>query len=128
MAGEARRLIIRCAVAPDGVLRALLAAVDFDRPIRAIALERAISVVLARPHQREPHVLFRDVMHRLVAGLLATHRVRRIGDDLAGEGDAHAAGLGQQTDAMVGLCLIAGGGGWRGWAPLFRESCRRGAA
>jgi len=43
------------------------------------------------------------------------HRVRRIGDDLAGEGDAHAAGLGQQIDAMLGLVLIAGAGSpWLG--------------
>src|SRR5690348_3912519 len=44
VAGQPLRLVIRRAIAPDGVFRNPLvaAAADLDRPIRAVALERAI--------------------------------------------------------------------------------------
>src|SRR5438105_3292481 len=120
MTGEAVGFVIRRAITPNRVLRLLLVAalLDLDRPIRAIALERAIGLVIGRPHQLEPHILFWNVMHRLMTGLLATHRGIRVGDDLAGESDAHTAGFGQEIDAVLGLLLIAVGGICHGWAPL----------
>src|SRR5579864_7587678 len=53
--GEPSRLVIRGAVPPDRVLGLLLraAALDFDRPIRAIPLERAIALVLGGVHEIE---------------------------------------------------------------------------
>src|SRR5580704_5773272 len=122
MTAKPRRLVIGRAIGPDSVLRARFAAVELDRPVRAIALERAIGVMLGRPHQIEPHILFRDVMHHLVAGLLAAHGMRRVGDGLAGEGDAHAPRLGQQIDAVLGLFHIAGGGVRHGLLLSIRQA------
>ena len=107
-----RRLVIRRAVSPHGVDGLLRAAgpFDLDRPVRAFALERAIALVVGRPHQIQPHVLFRDVVDRLVPGLLATQRRGAVGDHGAVEDDAHPPCLGQQIDAVLGLFRIAGGG------------------
>src|SRR6266851_2610850 len=120
MAGQPHRLVIGRAIGPDRVLRALRAGTvaDFDRPIGAVALERAIGVVLGRPQQVEPHVFFGQVMYRPVAGLLDAQRGGAVGDDLAGEGDAHAPGLGQEIDAVLGLGGVARGGVRHDWAPL----------
>src|SRR5436190_1988666 len=125
MTGEAIGFVIGRAITPNRVLRLLLVAalLDLDRPIRAIALERAIGLVIGQPHHLEPHILFWNVMHRLVTGLLATHRGIRVGDDLAGESDAHPAGFGPQIDAMLGLLLVAGSGVRHGAA--LRSSANR---
>src|SRR5437899_6926998 len=60
MAAEPDRLVIGGAIGPDRVLRTLRAGTvaDLDRPIGAVALERAMGVMLGRPHQVEPHVFF----------------------------------------------------------------------
>src|SRR3954470_10576132 len=73
MPGHPRRLVIRRTVSPDGVdgLFPTLGTLGRDRPIRAVALERAIALVVGRVQQFEPHVFLRDVMDRLVPGLLA---------------------------------------------------------
>src|SRR5579864_2772356 len=105
--GQPNRLIIRRTISPDGVFR--LAAVDLDRPIRAVALERTIGLVLGRPHQIEPDILLGNIMDRAVAGFLDAQRAFAVGDYGAGEGDAHPPGLGQQVNPMLGLCGIAGG-------------------
>src|SRR5712691_8169466 len=86
VAGEADGLVIGRAVAPDCVFRP--AAIDLDGPIRAVALERAIGLVPGRPHQIEPHVLFRNVMDRPVAGFLNAERRLAVGDHGTGKGDA----------------------------------------
>src|SRR5207247_5706738 len=44
VAGQPLRLVIRGAIAPDGVFR--LAAIDRDGPVRTVALARAIGLVL----------------------------------------------------------------------------------
>src|SRR5579862_8319251 len=66
--GEPRRLVIGGRVAPDGVLG--LTATDLNRPVRAVALERAIGLVLSRLHQIESDILFRNVVDWSVAGFL----------------------------------------------------------
>src|SRR5216683_4057256 len=75
--GEPHRLVIRRAVAPDGVFR--LAAINLDGPVRAVALERAIGLVLGGPHQIEPHILFRDIVDRPMTGFLNAQRRRQQG-------------------------------------------------
>src|SRR5207248_495664 len=110
MAGQPLGLVIGRPVTPDRVFGTLLAAVDHQGPIRAIALERAIGLVVGRPHQLEPHILFRNVMHRPMAGLLAADRAGAVGHDLTGKSHANAPGFGQQIDAVFGLVLIARGG------------------
>src|SRR5713101_3246512 len=109
MTGEAGRLVVRRAIGPDRVFRLFLAvsAGDLDRQIRAVALERAIGLVLGRPHQVEPHILFRQIVDRLVAGFFDTQRRARIGDHGVGVGDAHPPGLGQEVDPMLGLGGVA---------------------
>src|SRR5260370_26669089 len=64
MTGEASRLVIRRAIGPDRVFRLFLPvrAVDLHRQIRAVALEGAVGLVLRRPHQVEPHILFGQVV------------------------------------------------------------------
>src|SRR4051794_16604835 len=64
MPGHPRRLVIRRAVSPDGVDRFFLTlgTLDRDRPIRAVALERAIALVVGQVQQIEPDVFFRDVV------------------------------------------------------------------
>src|SRR5712691_1802077 len=96
MTGEAGRLVIRRTIGPDRVFRLFLAvsAGDLDRQIRAVALERAVGLVLGRPHQVEADILFRHIVDRLVAGFLDTQRRARIGDHGAGVGDTHMPGLG----------------------------------
>src|SRR4051794_36754097 len=66
MPGHFRRLVIGRAVSPHRVdrLLAALGPLDLNRPVRAIALERAVALVVGRPHQIEPHVLLRDVVDR----------------------------------------------------------------
>src|ERR1043166_1580777 len=128
MPGEARRLVIGRPIGPDGVLRAFRAAIDFDRPIGAIPLERAIGLVIRRLHQVEPHLLPRNVLPRLMACLFTAHGLGRVGDRLTGEGDAHAPRFGQQVDAVLGFFQIAGGGVCHGCAPRFSESSRMAAA
>src|SRR5260370_31806892 len=68
MTGQPGRLVIRRTIGPDRVFRLFFAvsAGDLERQIRAIALERAIGLVLGRPHQVEPHILFRHVVDRLL--------------------------------------------------------------
>src|SRR5947207_6467306 len=128
MPGEPHRLFIRRPIGPDRIFRALHAAIDLDRPIGAIALERAIGLVIRRAHQIEPHILLRNVLHRLVARLLAAHGRGRVGDRLTGKGDAHAARFGEQVDAVLGFFQITGGGICHGSSPRLSESSRMAAA
>src|SRR4051812_13251151 len=116
MPGHFRRLVIGRAVSPrgvDGLLRAV-GSLDLNRPVRAIALERAVALVVGRPHQIEPDVFLRDVMNRLVPGLLATQRRDAVGDHGPVEDDADPLCLGQQIDAVLGFFRIARGGIGRG--------------
>src|SRR6266568_4793129 len=99
--GEARGFVIGHAVAPDGVLR--LAAIDLDGPVRAVALERAIGLVLGRTHEVEPHVLFRNVRGRRMAGFLNAQRRLAVGDHGAGKADAHPPGFGHEIDPVLGF-------------------------
>src|SRR5204862_71694 len=98
MAGEAHRLVIGRAIAPDGAFRLLAA--GLDRPVRAVALERAIGLVLGRTQQVHAHILLRQIKHRPVPSLLAAHRLAGVGDHGPGEGDAHppSAGRGKADD------------------------------
>src|SRR5215472_3074084 len=128
MPGQARRLVIGRAIGPDRVLRALLAAIDLDCPVGAIAFERTVGLVLGRAHQVEPHILLGNVTHGLVPSLLAAHRARRVRYDLAGKSDAHPPRFRQQVDAMLWLFLIPLSRVRHGCAPQFSESSRRAAA
>src|SRR4051794_26090099 len=107
-----RRLVIRRAVSPHRVdgLFAALGPLDLNRPVRAIALERAVAHVIGRPHQIQPHVFFRNVMDRLVPVLLAPQRRGVVGDHGPVEDDAVPPCLGQEIDAVLGFFGIAGGG------------------
>src|SRR5437879_1743165 len=78
VAGEPLRLVIRGAIAPDGVFR--LAAIDRDGPVGTVALEGAIALVLGRMHQVEPHICFGDLVDRCMARFLDAELPLAVGD------------------------------------------------
>src|SRR5207247_1719081 len=100
VAGQPLLLGIRGSIAPDGVFR--LAAIRLDRPVGAVALERAISLVIGRPHQIEPDILLGNIMDRPVAGFLNAQRAAAVGDHGTGKGNAHPPGFGQEVDPVLG--------------------------
>src|SRR5580765_2587170 len=90
VAREPARFVIGRRVGPDGVLRLMSGgAVDLDRPVRAVALERAIGLVRGRMQEIEPYVLCRDIMYGAVPGFLAAYCRAAVGDHGAGKGDVH---------------------------------------
>src|SRR6185312_4607829 len=112
VAGEPGHLVIRGDIAPDRVLRRFRGASvdDLDRPVRGVALERAIGRMLGLLEEVEAHVLFGEIVDRAVAGLLDAQRLAAVGDDRAAESDAQMRRIGVDIDAMLGLLGPTGGG------------------
>lgn len=65
--------------------------------------------MLGRAHQLEPHIFFRQVVDRAVAGLLDAQRGLAVGYRNAREDDLDPAAFRQEIDAVIRAAEEAGG-------------------
>ena len=87
VAGEELRGLERLAVRPDGVRRRAVA--DADRPVRRLALVRAVRLPFGGLEQVEAHVVVREVVDREMPGLVEQLRVAAVDDRLLREHGAN---------------------------------------
>lgn len=100
------RLLVRVLVAPRHVLDA--PAVDVDRPIAGVALERTMGVVLARLQEVHADILPRHVGDRPIAGLVHDQHPVALGHRLAAYDRTNplAGGLDDEPVAAMGTDLL----------------------